>query len=1183
MADKTETFIKKAKSQMDDTKKAADAVYTKYNKEVKKANKGTNDLAESFKVFRKVMDGISTKGFSETLNEMPNYVKGVSKLSAAFQGYNKEVDRTSKMLKYMGISYNKTMKELENKSSGAAKSMSDLVTRANKLASLKDSLLVIPKRLKDMKGAMGDVAKVDTKDVDQLQKMLKEVRANMSKVDFEDLKGKIKKLGTDVDTDDLAKSIQESLSDIDIISNIEGGPEAAKKLIESISSEVDKIKNLKPGDVLITDFIASLKTLKDDDSMSSVIAGHKKSIEELEKGLATPGVTYEETAEKIIDLNKKISDSIDSSMSDFGSQASKFSEEVNNLKKDQEALSDKIQEGYDLTINTESAVADIGDVLSHLKASAFSIQARGIIPNEELMKTKELQDGYRLICELNEENKSIQQDLLDGKVKSKEELDDLVDKQKDNTAEIRKQVKAMGNLSDGAANYADNLDRGSKKGFGEQKAEGMSNELFKMSGFLKKAAGSAGSFGGKLDWLAGKAEGLGGKLGAIAFPIGIVAGAITVTKALLKLESQFHALNKEIMNTGAMANVSAENATSSFRDLNLKMTNTSNLAKAAFGGNEFALGREDIIGMTAALREGGVAIYDLKKRMKGVHTTAGGVKNEFAGAAGMVATFSTEMGIAPGIIAQSIGEMTYDYNENLKGIQDTYSEISAASKNSGMSQTRFLAAVQTSTAGLSIYEDQVAAVAKIIGSLGKDEAITGKAAETLAKNMTEFSTDATKVALGFTQMGPAQKTAMKDAVAADLAITQAKISNGEKLTKEEENKFKMRKEWLKKASSGDWGINQAAQVEMLGGGAQAEVYAASFDALIKAADGNYFAMKEMAGEFGLSKEAVTQAYKSTGGDVGKITDHLRSAGKAATKQQGDIGKQTKNSLDKFNKSNDPRNKLLDSLWKTLLAYAGAAIPLLMTIAAGTGGLGALKGMKGLFGKGASKGISSAVGVAKTAFQTGGVKGLLGAGARGGLNVAKILGTTLLKVLGPLAAVAAAGFAGFKIGEWMMNTELGQAFSDKGSDVIKGISDWLGFTKSDDEAMAEGEARAKKGIDLRRGKELITANAERSGKGMEEFKSYDELRAFRKKTIAAKKLAAMPGQIQGGAVIPGGAPIQNLQDTVLAKGGANAATITNTDGSSKVTNTNHFNINGGNPQEVERVIMKTLVSHENSKR
>jgi len=932
-ADKIVGALKDFEKTLDSTDKKSSAVFKKYDKNVKKSKKNTDDLADSFKTFRKVMEGVTTKGFSETMNDMPNYIKGVSKLTSSFSSYTKEVEKTSSMMSTMGITYSKAMKELDAKSMGVSKSMGNLVNKANKLASLKDSLIDVPKKLKEIQDSMGDTPAIDTKNVKQLSDMLGTVKGSISEVDFEELQGKIEKLGSGVDTAELAKNIQEKLNGVELSPNLGDGAGAAKAGIDAISTEINKLQNLKPGDALLNEFLSSMQEMRKDASLSDVLGKHEAEIAEFEAALASPEITYQEVVDRITDLNEKLGGSMGDFFEGFEKDASEFAANVTSMRKENEELADSMRNGYNLTFHTDEAVAEFQGALADLSAKAYMIQARNIIPDEQLMKTKELQEGMRELRDLNEENRLLANKIASSEGKSAEEIEQMKSDQTKLNRKIKDQVNSLRKIEKLSSKYADNMLKGSEAGFGEEKANEFGGKLERISGSIGKMGSSMGAdskVGKGLEYLSKAAGRFGGKLKGLGFPIALVTGAVAATKALLKMETQFHAMNKEALNTGAMSNVTGD-VTSAFKDLNSKLNNTRGLMSASFGGNEFALGREDIVGMTNALREGGVQISNLKKGMEGVHTTAAAVSNEYLNAANMVTTFATELGVAPGAIAQSIGEMTYDYNENLGSIRDTYSEIAEASKNSGMSQTRFLASVQTATAGLSIYEDQVGAVAKIIGSLGKDESISAKAAGDMAKNMTEFANNTQNVAVAFSHMGDKQKEAMKATVAADVERLKKAAAGGDKNAEKE---LKIREAWLNKAKKDIWDINQASGVSMLGADAQAQVFAAAISKagnLSKGADGQVQleAFKKIGESMGLDPMTMKEMYKAGGGDIEAISELILKAGVDASKKQGDFQKQSLAAQKKQVMTGDPRNKLIDSIKNELVNYTGPALDILM--------------------------------------------------------------------------------------------------------------------------------------------------------------------------------------------------------------------------------------------------------------
>jgi len=109
-------------------------------------------------------------------------------------------------------------------------------------------------------------------------------------------------------------------------------------------------------------------------------------------------------------------------------------------------------------------------------------------------------------------------------------------------------------------------------------------------------------------------------------------------------------------------------------------------------------------------------------------------------------------------------------------------------------------------------------------------------------------------------------------------------------------------------------------------------------------------------------------------------------------------------------------------------------------------------------------------------------------------------------LGSAGLVAAAGFAGFKFGEWLMNTKFGQALSDKGSDMALSIVDSAKGFLHDKLGIGEGSVKdrtdkklnqVQKRVAERRKKNLISINEKRKSQGLSEFKTFDEFKKDRR--------------------------------------------------------------------------------------
>ena len=97
--DEVNKSLKAINDQLKNTSKLEKQVLTDIEKRAKKATKATDDLGDSFKTFSKVLEGVSAQGLADTLKDMPNYIKGVSKLSTSFSKFTEEASSTNEMFK----------------------------------------------------------------------------------------------------------------------------------------------------------------------------------------------------------------------------------------------------------------------------------------------------------------------------------------------------------------------------------------------------------------------------------------------------------------------------------------------------------------------------------------------------------------------------------------------------------------------------------------------------------------------------------------------------------------------------------------------------------------------------------------------------------------------------------------------------------------------------------------------------------------------------------------------------------------------------------------------------------------------------------------------------------------------------------------------------------------------------
>ena len=1104
-----------------DTDNTQKRTFNNIDSNAKKASKTTKELTKNFENFDKVLSGITSQEFTKSLKDMPNYIKGVSKLTSSYTKYTREVGRTNEMFKTLGISFNKTMHDLEGKSKNVANAMSDLMNRANKFANIKDNISGIPKKLKEIQDAMGDSPEIKVGSIEKLNSLVDNLEGKVSKVDFDDIKKSLSKIGKGEEISDVTKEIQDKLNNVKIEPLIIGGEETGKQLVNEISTELNKMGNLAPGDSLIDTFRESIKELSKDDSFKQVVENNKEAIDEFEKILKKPGVTYTEVSDKMMQINSALKESMNGFFENFRKDAANLENDQNLIIKKQEELSDKFKKGYQLTFLTEEAISQFQGVMAQLSADTLDLQANNIIPDEQLLKTGEMEKALKKLVQLNEENKEIQQDLSVPEEKRKKTIEQIKQAEQKNISAIKDQIRYMKDLEKSSEGYAKNLIAGAEKGFGEDKAEGFSNELFKINGYLQKTGNSLGEnslIGKGLKSLGGLAGSFGGKLKQLAFPVGLITGAISLTKFLLKVESQYAKMSQEIVGTGALMTTSAKDMGSALDSLNIKASNMEGLLAAAMGSKDLALARGEILDVVNTLNSAGIPAKKLKEQMKGVATTAAEAKNEFLGAAAQVTTFSYNLGISKGQVAGMIGEMGHEFGSTMGSVKDTFANITASAQASDMSTNRFLATVQTTTAGMSFYEEQVSDVAKIMGHLSKTTNMSGTDLEKFGKAMGGMSESTDQAMKGLAMMqamgGKASLSGLADKVTKSMAGLDEKIakarSRGDTDTVKTLEAQKRNSEELRSAlQSGD--LPKAAyMMKMASGDVKKALTAGQLEFVAKASGGDRMVGEKLAGSFGnelkdfyntMQAKGITVSQLQTDPEIVGKFDEQRDAAKEADKKAGDV-----------------RNKTLVAAQETATILGGKILPLLygMTamMAAGGGLSGLIKLFKGggLFGKGGVGGglLDKLSGMGKmgagTAIRQGAggmLRGIGGMakGARGLLNTAGggvaafgLLTSSLENVWTMISdgpekfekdlkdKYDARSFAeklmhpidtlttlGHKVGDWMLDT-----FNLGGMD--KDVKE--GFDKKDKE------------LKDKKAKMLADANLARKEQGLEEFGSYE---------------------------------------------------------------------------------------------
>ena len=1197
--DLTKAFVALEKA-MKSVEKSEKKTLADIDRKAQLAQKSTNDLTKSFETFNKVIEGSSASVFSQTLKDLPNYTKGISKLTSSYTKYNQEASKATDMLKTMGISFNKTVKELESKSSNIAKTMSELVDSANKFSSIRDTMASIPQKLKAIQDSMGALGKTKIKvgSIDKLTSLVDGLKGKISDVDFENIQGKVEKLGKGEGVKDLAEEIEKTLGNIKITSPIFGGEAIGKKAVEDINKELKTIGSSNPADDLATSFLAGIKEMRKDNNFSKLLGDNEKELADFEKAIKAPGATMEDTIKRMEELNNKLGPSFSNFFENFNKSSASASEALDEVNEGFEQLNDKFKKGYKLTFFTDEAVAQFQGVLSQMSANAFSIQANNIIPDDQLLKASEMQKALKDLVSLNEENKKIQQSLNSDQKLSEEQIAQITKDQEKNVKAIQKQVRYMKDLEKESESYSKNIMEASESGFGGREADGLRDKLFNISGSLKKIGvdmGTDSTIGKGLGGLGDLAGKFGGKLSALAFPIGVISGAISLGKMLLNIEGRYAKMSMEIVNTGALMGTSAKDVGAAMDNLNLKATNLSGLMEASMGGKEFALARGEILEVVNALNEAGMPARNLKESMAGVKTTAEGAGDAFVGASSMVAKFSYNLGISKGQVAGMMGEMSYEFGNSLGGINDVFTEMTASAAASNMSTNRFLATVQTATSGLALYEDQVSQVAKLIGKLGKDTNLTGGDMAKIAKNVMAFGENIGAVNLSISTMSETEREALQGSVDKDIAEAQKRVDELKKQgpgKKQElgraEAELTNKKQFKADLTAGK-DYQAAGNATFMSTEVKAQMMAKNVATIMDTLkSGGRGAMEQASNKFGIDPEVI-KTMMGRGLSPQEIAQEL-------TAKIGDPKDQQEKALAMDEKAGGARQKLLEAAKDTVAILTGKIAPRLyklLAVVIGISGISAFSKLKeggdlsGIADKLSSLGKTSVGDTAKSAWK--GAKDIGGMNVGDAFNAAKTSSRGLVN--STVGAMLAMGFMEASLenvaamiedplafGNDMIEKYDARSLAEKLKHPIDTVTAWS--LKFGDTIMdwldVGGEKEAKKMMD--------DADKKLADKKADRLKTKKIENAISNKSagndIATKAIASKLGLDNANLGTPtptGIADTTGLGDILsqnLAKPAAgDVNNNSNTNSNSNMNNV--YNIYGGNKDEIVKVINETV--------
>ncbi|MDB4330358.1 hypothetical protein N9948_01410 [bacterium] len=1084
---------------------------SKFGKVFKKTTK------ENRKFLKELTDDFGD--FQDELKNMPKLYKVVDKLSKKFGEIDDEVNDLASDLKQMGISSSVRLKKVTQEADKAANAFSLMSKKTAEIGKMQSKLNILPKKLKDIQvGLKKGFSKDNIKDfLDNMS----DFESHLDPQTLEKFKGTIQKA---FDTGDIEK---------------------ANKAIHLLSSA--SMNNL------LKDF----KSMKESDAFKHLDGNTKQFVERLANmdGGVKNIADLEEHLKEINDYHPEIAAGFEKFFENSTKEAAELTKQIGGTKVIMEELTDIFRDASFLELN-----------FGNLKAEAFGlikeIQQRsgdaGLFPDdtvENVKKVEALQKSMnketKLLHSINNEIDKLGED----DVARKEKLLSLQTQIAGRLSHQSNSMKEVAAYSRAYLDAAEEVDRGQ---FGVAQTADLMKNIFKASHRMDQMAdGVANRFPGLSKHVKGLSKNfknLGETVGKMKLGIGLLGSAASLAKHIMAVDERASKMYTQVQDSGLMVGTSLDNMTGAMEDFNSEANNIAGLTKAVAGmEGSFALSRDEIMGITTGLNNAGLASRHLAEQMKAIPEEIKGTSNALAGASKLVRTFSTNMAVADSVVTGMMGEMAHSFDSTMGTMTSTFTDITGAMQKSGMTANKFLGILGTSTAGLSLYEEQVSDTAAAIANMATQSSLSGREIELASKGAAEFAQNSQDVAKAFGLIGVAKMGKLAGSLAPKQKELQAKVSGGT-ATKEEKDRLMLINKMataLKEGNVADAGVllkTMPADLALAVKGQMGQMIKSV--TLDKGGKGAYLAYEEAMKNVGFSGEEFNRILTTNG----EILDVMARAADGDKKAQGDL----KNLMNKASKVEDKAgnatNELLQAIKDEATAFQKNNLGWLKALAALQAAAGAgdiIKNMGNFMKTGMAKNLASAITKSPLVSKLG------------------PLLTKMAPMAGSVAALAAAGYIGYQVGD---------AFNK--SDIGKGFSKWL--VKNAGELSDNEKAYLKQ----QEQKHMDRSIAVRKKQGRKsDFKSVEEKQAWDKSAegIAERKAYFKQRKIDNPELYKKGSKIdpstvKNNPNFVsphtgaIAGGGGGGATLNQTN------NVNQF---GADHQVLEKLRKKGMQTAKDS--
>jgi hypothetical protein len=886
-----------------------------------------DDIVKTSKQTIEAIDAIEQKlkKFQDTASKT-DYYKSISKFSD-------EVDT-------MSSSFSKLEKDLNNMGINSEKALSGVAAKVNE----------VTKKFKSVAETTKDFSKVQgkIKEVKNILDLMNKKSLNTD--DIKKYKDVLNTLGTDLDPKDFS-SMKNAIQNALDSGNVYDFKKQLEKMGPTVFKGITKnLKDLKKNE----DVFGSLSDESKDFIGNFYKLGQKiKNIDDLKNSFNTLEEKSSKLNSELENLNKISSDNLSNELKDVEKDIEKIAENTDAQKQFQNYF--------------ESINAEFTDLANHLKQQSEDLN---LIPEEKFgTQFKHMADLQKNISNKMEEIHKINNELFEEDNPEKiEELNQKIRQTKIEISAAKEEIRDVaGQVEDWQKAYSTKpLSK-----YGEAHLV-LRKRVIEASASTQHLADIVSkrfpALGKVFEGISNKFKSLSENSAKFKFSAGLITGGITLLKAVTEIENKTAGAYNNINTSGLLMNKSAEETSSAMRSLAVETGNILGLFKAAgkFSGS-FALSREEILGTVSALDQAGLASKNLESQMQPVMSSLSGTNSEIVGAAEVVRTFSNSLGIADGEVANMMGNMAAEFNSTMGSLKENFTGITSAIQSSSMSSTRFLGILGTSTAGMSLYAEQVESTARAISHLDNSTSLSQKGIENFTKAAAQSAQDTEKLsrnlAIYLRKGSPEVKKALNDSIAnLNAEINKTPDTEGnKKILAELKGQLKNTKEMSGYLEKGDF-LRAAELAKYISPEANMKMQGQMLDAMLQQSKGDPLLARKLAQDAGM--EAMYEEYMKLGEEGRK--ELLKGINEGDKKAIETFENMREKSLEVDKYTGRGLGKLIESIGSTTNMLLGSVVGFLTIIAVSMQGAGFGSGLKNIYDilKGGGKGPKGEGGLGK---------------------------------------------------------------------------------------------------------------------------------------------------------------------------------------------------------------------------